>query len=130
MKRFVIYSTLVIGIVGTAALWMMKRPAFAIGWWIGIVVGMINFSSLLSNVERSREEAQRGSQTVISKLRQRFFVRYLALALAFFLILQLGKEQLGSALSGFLIFYVLVVVDYFFRLRKQGVAEKGRSSLL
>jgi hypothetical protein len=47
-----------------------------------------------------------------------FFLRYLALALVFFLILQLGREQFGAALLGFGSYYVAMLADYLIRLRK------------
>ena len=128
MNQSIIYSALAIGIVGTFVIWMIKRTPLAIGWWAGVAIGVINFSSLLSNVERTRKEAQQGSQKVTSALRTRFFIRYLALALAFFLIIQLGRKQLGSALLGFVSFYLVTFLDYVFRLRKQKNSESDRSS--
>ena len=129
MKRSVVYSALAIGVFGTLLLWMMKRIPLAMGWWGGVVIGVINFSLLLSNVERTRKEAEQGSGKVTSALRKRFFVRYLVLALAFFLIIQLGRQQLGSALLSFVSFYVVTFLDYFFRIRKQKQSDGVRSSL-
>jgi len=119
MKRSVLYSALAVGIFGTLVLCFTHRPLLSMGWWSGMVVGVINFSSLLSNVERTRKEAQQGSKKVTTALRRRFFVRYLTLAFAFFLILQLGRQQLGSALAGFVSFHVVVFLGYLFQLRKQ-----------
>ncbi len=128
MKRSVIYSAFALGVFGTLALWVMKQIPLAIGWWGGVVIGVINFSSLLSNVERTRKEAEQGSGKVTSALRKRFFVRYLVLASAFFLMIQLGRQQLGSALLGFVSFYVITFLDYIFRIRKQKQSEGAGSS--
>ncbi len=129
MRRSVIYSALAIGVFGTLLLWMIKQIPLAIGWWGGVAIGAINFSSLLSNVAHTRKEAEQGSGKVVSALRKRFFVRYLALALGFFLIIQLGKQQLGSALAGFVSFYIVMFLDYFFRIRKQKQSVEAGSSL-
>lgn len=118
-RSFVLYLALAVGIAGTLAIWMVKRTPLAIGWWLGVGIGVLNFSSLLSSVQRSQKEVEGGAKKVTTKLSQRFFIRYLALAGAFFLVIQLGREQFGSALLGFLSFYVVTFLDYIFRVRKQ-----------
>ena len=111
MNRTTIYSVLIVGGVGTFFIWQMGRFPLVLGWWCGIAVGIVNFSFLLSNMRKAQGNA--------SNRIQPFFLRYLALALIFFLILQLGQEQFGSALLGFASYYVAMLIDYVVRLRKQ-----------
>ena len=118
MNRIRIYFAIGAGIAGTIVLWAMGRMPLSVGWWAGVGIGWINFSTLLSSVERSRREVA-DKQKLTRSLRKRFFLRYVLLALAFFLVLRLGREQLGSSLIGFLSFYVVTFLDYMFRFRKR-----------
>lgn len=115
MKRFV-YSALVIAVTGSAALLILKRPGLITGWVLGVALGLVNFSSLLSNL--SKAQAAVNPETT-GKFRKNFFIRYLLLAGAFFLIIQLGRDQLGSAVLGFLSLYAVLFIDYFIRVRKK-----------
>lgn len=119
-----IYFALAIGIVGTLTLWIIGRLPLALGWWAGVVIGVVNFSSLLLGVERSKKQAALGSETVTRSLRQSFFVRYLVLAFLFFLVLQMGREQFGSSLLGFLSLYVMMLLIYVYRFLKQRIKSK------
>ncbi|MBI3999225.1 MAG: ATP synthase subunit I [Candidatus Omnitrophica bacterium] len=119
MNRARIYFALAVGITGTLALWAIGRRALALGWWAGVAIGLVNFSTLLVGVERSRRQAASGSKTITRSLRQGFFIRYLALALLFFLVLQMGREQFGSSLLGFLSLYVVMLLNYLYQFLKQ-----------
>ena len=124
MSRARIYSALAVGIAGTFALWAIGRLPLALGWWAGVGIGVVNFSALLLGVERSRKQAVSAPETVTRSFRQSFFVRYLALALLFFLVLQMGREQFGSSLLGFLSLYVLMLLTYVYRFLKQRAKSK------
>ena len=116
MERRILYSALMIAVTGTLALFIFKRINLAVGWWLGILIGLVNFSSLLSSLKKAQTASQ---EKLTGKFQQVFFLRYLLLAGAFFLIIQLGREQLGSAVLGFLSLYVALFIDYFFRFKKQ-----------
>ena len=116
MERRILYSALIIAATGSLALFILHRFHLAVGWWLGILIGLVNFSSLLSSLKKVQTPAKEKST---GKFQQVFFLRYLLLAGAFFLIIQLGKEQLGSAVLGFLSLYVALFIDYFFRFKKQ-----------
>ena len=128
MNRARLYTALAVGLVGTVALGILNRLPLSAGWWAGVAIGVFNFSSLLSSVERTRKAAAQGAPSITAKLRNSFFVRYGALALAFFLVLQLGRRQFGSALMGFLSFYVITFLDYVLRVRKKGREVRGGAS--
>ena len=113
MNRKVIYSTIAIGLTGTVVLLIMKHSTLIIGWWLGVTIGLANFSTLLKSMERSKPE---GGPKNLQAL---FFVRYLVLALAFFLVIRLGREQLGSSILGFLSLYIAFFVSYLMNLKKQ-----------
>ena len=116
-NRTTLYSTLIVGGVGTFFIWQMGRLPLVLGWWCGVAVGIVNFSFLLSSMRKAQEP--QGTAQKIKVPSQPFFLRYLALALVFFLILQLGQEQFGAALLGFASYYIAMLVDYLIRLRKQ-----------
>ncbi len=117
MNRRFLFSALIIAVTGSFALWFMKRPNLIIGWWLGIATGLVNFSSLLASLNKTRTESAVKSST--GKFQKTFFLRYLLLAGVFFLIIQLGKDQLGSAVLGFLSLYVVLFLDYFLRFKKR-----------
>ena len=114
MSSRLIYSALIVALVGTVAIWFIKQPHLILGWWLGVAIGLVNFSSLLSSLKP--QAAPKGSTI---KFQKSFMVRYLLLAAAFFLIIQLGRDQLGSAVLGFLSLYVAFFIDYFIRSRKR-----------
>ena len=116
-NRTTLYSTLIVGGVGTFFIWQMGRLPLVLGWWCGVAVGIVNFSFLLSSMRKAQEPQETAQKIKVP--RQPFFLRYLALALVFFLILQLGQEQFGAALLGFASYYIAMLVDYLIRLRKQ-----------
>ncbi|HLD56176.1 MAG TPA: hypothetical protein VJA00_01005 [Candidatus Omnitrophota bacterium] len=116
-NRTTLYSTLIVGGVGTFFIWQMGRLPLVLGWWCGVAVGIVNFSFLLSSMRKAHEPQETAQKIKVP--RQPFFLRYLALALVFFLILQLGQEQFGAALLGFASYYIAMLVDYLIRLRKQ-----------
>ncbi len=121
VNRTTLYSTLIVGVVGTFFIWQMGRFPLVLGWWCGIAVGVVNFSFLLSSMRKAQEPSAAAEQKVrIPK--QHFFLRYLALAFVFFLVLQLGQEQFGAALLGFASYYMAMLIDYVIRLRKRKAA--------
>ncbi|GEM_PF-6074777 len=117
VDRRIFYSSVIIGVTGTFFLFLMKVFHLAIGWWLGIVIGFINFSFLLSSLRNSQSSA--GTKPAIGKFQKSFFLRYLLLAGAFFLIIQMGKQQLASSVLGFVSFYLALFIDYIFRLKKR-----------
>lgn len=118
MNRRTLLSALLIAVVGCASLWVMKRPSLMIGWLLGIAIGIVNFSFLLSSV-RKQQASSAGGKSPTGKFQKSFFARYVLLAGAFFLIIQLGRDQLGSSVMGFLSLYVALFVDYLFRAKQK-----------
>lgn len=116
MERRILYSAFIIAVTGTIVLFVLKLPNLAVGWWLGILIGLVNFSSLLSSLKKAQTPSTEKSP---GKFQQVFFLRYLLLAGAFFIIIQLGREQLGSSVLGFLSIYVALFIDYFFRFKRQ-----------
>lgn len=114
MNRRILYSSLLIAVTGSFSLWAMKQPLLIIGWLLGVVIGIVNFSSLLSSLNKT----QAAPAKPVTGFQKAFFIRYLLLAGAFFLIIQMGRNQLGSAVIGFLSLYVTLFLDYLFRLKK------------
>ena len=121
MNRRFLFSALIIAVAGSFALWFMKLPNLIIGWWLGIATGLVNFSSLLASLNKTRTESAVKSST--GKFQKKFFLRYLLLAGVFFLIIQLGKNQLASAVLGFLSLYVVLFLDYFLRFKKRKAGD-------
>lgn len=113
-NRRILYSALLIAATGSLSLWLMKMPMLIIGWVLGIIIGIVNFSSLLSSLNKTQTAAAKP----VSGFQKAFFIRYLLLAGAFFLIIQMGRNQLGSAVVGFLSLYIALFLDYLFRLKK------------
>ncbi len=113
INRKLLYSSIAVGVSGTVVLFFMNRMGLSAGWWSGIAIGLVNFSTLLTSVERSKEDPE-GPK----KLQKLFFLRYIVLAVAFFLVIQLGKDQLGSAVLGFLSLYLTFFAHYLLRLKK------------
>lgn len=110
----VFYSVFIVGLIGTFFAWQMGRFNLALGWWCGVGVGIINFSLLISSIRKVRDPQEKK----VLVPRQPFFVRYLVLALVFFLVLQLGRDQFGVALLAFASYYVVMLIDYVIRLKK------------
>ena len=119
MNRRIIYSALIIAVIGTVALWFMKRPLLIMGWWLGAVIGLVNFSTLLASLNKVKTSPEKSST---GKFQKSFFLRYVLLAAAFFLVIQLGKDQLGSAVLGFLSLYIALFLDYFLSYKKRKAA--------
>ena len=109
------------------ALRLLKRLPLAIGWWGGVLIGAINFSSLVLSLKRSKEVSPQGAPEVTRMLGPRFFVRYLFLASAFFLVLQLGRGQFESSLVSFVSFYGVIFLGQLVTAWKQKAsgANKG-----
>ncbi len=108
MNRFIYLSCLVLGAAGSVVIWKMAKTPLIAGWWIGIVLGLLNFAFLLKTIRPTN-----------SRFQASFFIRYLLLALAFFLIIQFGRDQLGSALISFVSLYAILFFDYLVKLKKQ-----------
>lgn len=117
MNKISFYCALGVGIVGTAALAWIHRPELAMGWWAGILIGVLNFVTLLASLRRSYSGAEQEAGRKTRKFQFQFFIRYVALAALFLLVLQWGKQQLGSAILGFLSFYIATLLDYLLRGR-------------
>lgn len=107
MIRCLLYA-LAVGVSGTLTLWLVERPPLAAGWWCGTLIGFVHFYSLRLGMRH----------TTSKRIGGLFFLRYLALAGAFFLVLRLGREQLGSSAGGFLSFYVVLLIDYLIRIKR------------
>ena len=117
-NRPTFYTVLGIGLIGTFFIWQMGRLPLVLGWWCGIGIGILNFSFLLSSLRKSQaEKSQAEQKTKIP--RQPFFFRYVILAVAFFVVLQLGSDQFGSALAGFGAYYISVLIQYVIQFKKQ-----------
>ncbi len=114
IHRRVLYSALLIAATGSFSLWIMKQPILIIGWLLGIIIGIVNFSSLLSSLNKTQSTPIKP----VTGFQKAFFIRYLLLAGAFFLIIQMGRNQLGSAVIGFLSLYIALFLDYLFRFKK------------
>lgn len=112
MPRNILYTALTFAVLGTLALGFAGRLTLAVGWWIGIWAALLNYSWLLSRVRTNMVRDRR-------KLTGTFFIRYLALALIFFLALRLGRAQLGSCMVGFGSFYIVLSIDYLIRVRNR-----------
>lgn len=108
MIRCLLYA-LAVGVSGTLTFWLAEKLPLAVGWWCGTLIGFIHFYSLRLGMKH----------TTSKRIGGLFFLRYLALAGAFFLILRLGREQLGSSAGGFLSFYVVLLIDYLIQFWKQ-----------
>ena len=118
-RTFLLLVALVILISGAFGLQWMGRLHLMMGWASGVAIALANFATLLSNVQCSAGPAETAKGEISRSLRKRFFIRYLALAAAFFLVLQLGREQLGSAVLGFFTFYVTILVQYILQLARK-----------
>ena len=119
INRNALYSALIVGGVGTFFLWQIGQLHLISGWWCGVGIGVINFLLLLSSIRKTREPQAKDQKTQVPK--QPFFLRYVALAFVFFLVLQLGREQFGAALLAFASYYIIMLIDYVIRLRKQKI---------
>ena len=115
MNRRILYSAILIAAAGSLSLWLMKTPVLIIGWVLGVIIGIVNFSSLLASLNKTKTATAKP----VSGFQKAFFIRYLLLAGVFFLIIQLGRNQLGSAVVGFLSLYIAFFLDYLFRLKKK-----------
>jgi L-asparagine transporter-like permease len=117
INRTALYSALIVGGVGTLFLWQMARLDLATGWWCGVGIGVVNFTFLISSIRKAQEPQAAGQNIRVP--RRPFFLRYVGLAFIFFLVLQLGQEQFGSALLAFATYYIVMLIDYVIRLRKK-----------
>ena len=116
MRRLSLFA-LTVGVSGTLTFWFVGRFPLAIGWWWGSLIGFINYYFLRFGIQKVQSTPGKGM--VSSRISRLFFLRYLLLAGAFFLVLRFGKDQLGSSVGGFLSFYVVLLLDYLIQFWKQ-----------
>ena len=119
MSRRVAYVTVGLGLVGTGVLLGMDRVGLAVGWWLGVGASAINFLFLLSSVQKFQRGAAQKKGIAKNKLTLSFFLRYGLLAIVFLVAFRLDYEQLVSCFLAFISFYIILFIDYLFRLRKQ-----------
>ncbi len=118
MSRRLLYSALIVALAGTVAIWFLKQHSLILGWWLGTGIGLVNFSSLLSSLSQ-----QTTTKAPAGKFQKTFMARYILLAAAFFLVIQLGRDQLGIAVLGFVSLYIAFFIDYFIRTRKRKISN-------
>jgi len=117
MNRLAVYA-LIIAVSGTLVFWGVSRMALAVGWGCGIGMGLLHFYSLRYGIERIQKQTAAGKTAATGTISRLFFIRYVVLAGAFFLILSFGPDELGSAVGGFLAFYVVLLFDHLFGRRR------------
>ena len=120
MSRTHFISGLAVGVIGSLVLLFSGQVPLLLGWWLGILIAAVNFLFLVGNMKRYRGQGPSASEKSSRNLGIGFFARYVALAAAFFLILQLGRRQFGSSLIAFVSFYVAFFFVYLLQARKPG----------
>jgi hypothetical protein len=117
LNQTALYSALIVGGAGTFFIWQISRFSLTLGWWCGVGIGVVNFSFFISSIKKAQQPQESAQKAHVP--RRPFFFRYVVLAFVFFLVLQLGRDQFGAALLAFASYYVVMLMDYIIRLKKQ-----------
>jgi len=106
------YTFFVWGILA-AILWVTKHMEYGLGVSIGVLTAALNFSSLLTRIEKREKENKAEKRSLLTGL---FFARYLLIAAIFFVLIRFQNHLTGFFI-GFLSLYVVLFAAYVKRMK-------------